>query len=314
MDNEALVLQIKTGENSKEAMQQLFLQNQRFIYGVAKKYTAYADIEDLMQESYFGLLKAVEAFEPKQGNKFITFLSPCLNHALQQYITDTKSTRRIPKYLQIRIAKYKKYLAESSASGVEVTDSEICEALGINEKQLSNLRKAMQESECISLSDFITGTDDITVEEFIADPEDLEEQVTESIEKEQLATQLWRIVDELGSSQSEVIYGRYRYSKTLEAVGCQMNLTPERVRQIENKALELLRQKEKLKTVAENYGYCGYLEGSKAYHGSFQNFKNHRSSIVEYLAIRDIARSEWEQAQQKSIDKLFDDIMSLATN
>ncbi|MCC8196253.1 MAG: sigma-70 family RNA polymerase sigma factor [Ruminococcus sp.] len=314
MDNEALVLQVKTGDNPREAMQQLFLQNQRFIYGIANRYTAYAEIDDLMQESYFGLLKAVEAFEPEMGNKFITFLSPCLNHALQHYITDTKSTRRIPKYLQIRIAKYKRFLSECSANGREPADSEICEALEINDKQLSNLRKAMQESECVSLNDIVAGTDDFTIEECLADPVDMEDEITETIAKEQLSAQLWKIVDELDGKQGEVISERYHYSKTLEEVGKRMNLTSERVRQIEVKALEILHQKESLKTVAENYGYCGYLEGSKAYHGSFQNFKNYRSSIVEFLALRNIERSELEQSKRESIDKLFDDIMSLATN
>ncbi|MCD8376155.1 MAG: sigma-70 family RNA polymerase sigma factor [Oscillospiraceae bacterium] len=311
MENEALVLQIKTGENSEEAMEQLFLQNRGFIYGIAKKYAAYADIDDLMQESYFGLLKAVEGFEPEQGNKFTTFLFPCLNRTFQRYISDTKNTKRIPEYLRIRIAKYKNFLAECSANGKEAADSEICAALGISEGQLSNLRKAIHESECISTSDFVTGTDDITVESILADPVDLEEQVTEAVAQEQLAAQLWKIVDELGGKQSEVISERYRYSKTLEEIAEQMGLSYERIRQIEKKALEILHQKEKLQNIAECYGY---LESSKAYKGGLRSFKEHGGSIVEYLALKNVERAEHEQSKQENIDKLFEDILSLATN
>lgn len=153
MENEELVEQIQAGIKPTENMEQLYLQNRSFIYQQAKKYAAYADMDDLMQEAYFGLHEAVKHYKPDKETRFLTYLPFRLQSAFRRYIDNNGHTKRIPIHLVQRISKYKKYIAEQQKTGVEPSDSEICRDLELSEQQLKDLRKAMREAECISTSD-----------------------------------------------------------------------------------------------------------------------------------------------------------------
>ena len=86
MENEELVEQIQAGIKPTENMEQLYLQNRSFIYQQAKKYAAYADMDDLMQEAYFGLHEAVKHYKPDKETKFLTYLPFRLQKAFRRYI------------------------------------------------------------------------------------------------------------------------------------------------------------------------------------------------------------------------------------
>ena len=118
MENEELVEQIQAGIKPTENMEQLYLQNRSFIYQQAKKYAAYADMDDLMQEAYFGLHEAVKHYKPDKETKFLTYLPFRLQKAFRRYIDNNGHTKRIPIHLVQRISKYKKYIAEQQKTGV----------------------------------------------------------------------------------------------------------------------------------------------------------------------------------------------------
>ena len=320
MENEELVEQIQAGITPTENMEQLYLQNRSFIYQQAKKYAAYADMDDLMQEAYLGLHEAVKHYKPDKETKFLTYLPFRLQSAFRRYIDNNGHTKRIPVHLVQQISKYKKYIVEQQKTGVEPSDSEICRDLKLSEQQLTNLRKVMREAECISTSDLVPGSDNMTVEESLADPLDMEEQVVEEIAKEQAETLIWKIVDELEEQQAEVIVGRYKESVTLEEISKRLNLSYQRIRQIEKKALSILRCKQEISDIAEIYGYMNAYRGT-----GYQAFKNGGSS-VENAAIKHIEGEARIKAMQQRIkqqkteilttlnmDELFSKVLNLAS-
>lgn len=299
-----MVQQIQAGINPTENMEQLYLQNRSFIYQQAKKYAAYADMDDLMQEAYFGLYEAVEHYKPDKETKFLTYLSFRLQRVFRRYIDSNGHTKRIPVHLVQRISKYKKYISEQEKQGVEPSDFEICRNLKLSEQQLTNLRKAMREAECISTSDFVPGSDNLTVEESIADPLDMEEQVIEEAAREQAEILIWKIVDELEERQAEVIVGRYKESNTLEEISKRLNLSYQRIRQIEKKALSILRCKREISDIAEIYGYMNAYRGT-----GYQSFKNGGSS-VENAAIKHIEGEARIKAMQQRIKQQNTEILT----
>lgn len=303
MENEELILQIKAGKNVTKNMEQLYLQNQNFIYGIAKRYTASAEIEDLMQEAYFGLIKAVEKFDPERGSNFLSYLPYCLQNSFRRYIERNGYTKKFPAHMIERISKYKKYLSEQQAAGVVPSDYAICRDLELSEQQLKNLRKAIREAECISTSDLLPGSDSLTVEDSIADPSDMEEQVIDGIAKEWADNLIWKIVSELEEREAAIIIGKYKESATLKELAEQFNLSCERIRRLEIKGLAILRKQQKMRDIADIYGYVNAYKRT-----GLQAFKNNGASSVELAAIRHIEGEERIQKLKQSVEQTRNEI------
>lgn len=321
MENEELVQQIQDGINPTENMSRLYLQNHSFIYQQAKKYFAYADMDDLMQEAYFGLDEAVKHYIHNKEAKFITYLGFHLRGAFRRYIDNNGRIKRLPVHMIERISKYKKYVTEQRSKGIEPSDFLICRDLGLTEQQLKDLRKIIYESECISTSDLLPGADNLTVEDSIADPLDLEEEIIEKTAREQAEILIWQIVDELEELQAEVIVGRYKESATLQKIGSQLNLSIERIRIIEKNALSILRKKREIENIAEIYGYRNAYIGT-----GLRAFKERGISSVEYAVMRHMEGKEKIKAIQQginnrkeeiqtdlNIDELFSRVLNLAS-
>ena len=302
MENEELVLQIQAGNNPTENMEQLYLQNRSFIYQQAKKYSAYADMDDLMQEAYFGLCEAVERYQPDKETKFITYLWYWIQSVFRRYID--RNGHIIPIHMMERISKYKKYIAQQQAQGVEPSDFAICRDMGITETQLKNLRKAMYEAKCISTSNLLPDTDNLTVEDGIADSLNLEEQIVEEVAREQAENLIWKIVDELEERQAEIIRGHYKESATLKEIADRLNLSHARVVVIERNALSILRNKQEISEIAQIYDYMNAYKGT-----GYRAFKDHGSS-VERMAIRHIEGEEKIQKLKQTIDQRKEKIQS----
>lgn len=294
LENEKLVQQIQSGIEETMNLEQLYLQNRSFIYQQARKYSSYADIDDLMQEAYFGMCEAVKDFKSDKLVKFITYLSYHLQNAFRRYIDENVRIKRIPGYMIERISKYKKIMADYQAKNCVPSDWSIRRSLGITKKQLEDLRQVINEDNFISTSDIIPDTENLTLEDSIPDPFDMEEYTLDKVAREQADSMIWRIVEELGSQQAKVIVGRYRESATLQDLAKQMNLSTERIRAIERKALSILRYKQEIQEIAEVYGYMDFTGTGL---GAFKR----RGSCVEYAAIQHLDKEEKINALMKKI-------------
>ncbi len=312
MSNEELVKDIRDGIRPKENIGQLYKQNLGFIYKIAKKYAAYAEMDDLMQEGFLALVDAVDQYDPEREARFSTYLHFRLRAWFRHYVDNTCKVKRLPAYMQERIQKYRSYMSECAAAGREPEGPEVCRDLNITKDQLERMRKAMYEADCISIDDMIPGTES-SFGELLADPVDLEAEVIEQIARDQLQDQLWKIVDELSDPQNEIIINRYRKSCSLRSVGEALGLSIEKVRYIEKKALDLLRRKREIRELAEEYGIYFASNESMAFRGGYGSFKNHETSIVEYIALKEIEHDEQIQQKRQKLKDIMEEIQSLVS-
>lgn len=115
MKNEELVARIRNRIDAAECMAQLWQQNRLFVAQIAKKYTAYEDMDDLMQEGFIGLCNAVECYDPDNGAKFLTYAAYWIQQAMLRYIAKYSGVVQIPESVRTKINKLRKFEREHSA-------------------------------------------------------------------------------------------------------------------------------------------------------------------------------------------------------
>lgn len=294
MTNEELVALIQAGDHVQDNMGQLYQQNREFIAKIALPYSKSVELEDLLQEAYFGLEKAVQRYDPTTGFKFLTYAEDCIRGTIQRYCQKSGNLRRLPVHILVNISKYQKFRSEfQSIVGDEPTDEEYCHYLGTTPEQLKTLRKYMVGSEPVSLDGTIPGTEDLILGDTLSDEFDLEEYVAEQQDKKMI----WDAVESLNDQQAEVIKGTFRTGETLDELSKRLEISKERVRYVKNRALGLLRRNAELKEIAGMYGYgC-----AQAYHWGVRHYKNTRTSSTEFLALKHIEQEESMQRASAEI-------------
>lgn len=298
MTNEELVALIQAGDHVQDNMGLLYQQNRRFITGIALPFSNSVELDDLMQEAYFGLEKAVSKYDPTLGYAFLTYAENHIRLSIQRYCQNCGRLKRVPVHVLEQISKYQKFRSDFQAVvGDEPTDEEYCFYLGIENRRLKELRKYMTGSETASLDGIVPGTEDFTLADVIADDFNLEESVCDTLADEQAKTTIWGAVSDLGGNASEVVQGYYKNGETLQGISDRLEVSIERVRQIKNRAISNLRRNRKLKEAAEVYGYgC-----AQAYYWGLGHFKNTGTSATEYLALKHI---EQEQSRKNSAKEI----------
>lgn len=234
------------------AKERLYKANLKLVVSLAKSYkNANLPLMDIIQEGNIGLLKAVERFDCTTGNRFSTFAIWEIRNSISKALVNQTKLIRMPANVHETLSKVKKtekLLIDKLGRKPDI--KEIAECLGMSEVEIYELLEGANGPSSLDIQ--IGETEDATIGSMIVDPKAInpEDSYINEAKKEILEN----VLKSLSERESEIL--KYRFglngnSKTLEEVGEIFGLTKERIRQIENKALEKLRNPIRFKMLQE---------------------------------------------------------------
>ena len=243
----------KMMEGDEYAKKMLSEANLRLVVSIAKRYMGRGmQFLDLIQEGNLGLMKAVEKFDYSKGFKFSTYATWWIRQAITRAIADQARTIRIPVHMVETINKLgrvsRRLLQEL---GREPTPDEIAKEMGVSEERVREIQKIAQDP--VSLETPIGEEEDSHLSDFIEDEGSAAP--TDAVSSAMLKEQLVGVLDTLTPREEKVLRLRYGLDdgrpRTLEEVGKEFNVTRERIRQIEAKALKKLRHPSRSKKLRD---------------------------------------------------------------
>ena len=250
---EEVDLAVRMSQGDPQARKRLSEANLRLVVSIAKRYVGRGmQFLDLIQEGNLGLIKAVEKFDHTKGFKFSTYATWWIRQAITRAIADQARTIRIPVHMVETINKVKKVSSQLlHKNGHEPTAEEIADEIDMSVDKVREIMRVAQEP--VSLETPIGEEEDSHLGDFI--PDDEAPAPADAASHILLREQLGEVLHTLTPREEKVLRLRFGLedgrSRTLEEVGKEFNVTRERIRQIEAKALRKLRHPSRSKKLRD---------------------------------------------------------------
>ncbi len=238
-----LAARIKQGD--AEARNQMIKANLRLVVKMAKNYEGMGvPLLDLVSEGNIGLMRAIERFDPAKGGKLSTYACWWIKRAMIQTFANQSKATRVPTHVMEKLGKLRRVsLRLQEELDRDPTDEELAAELGTTASRIARLRRAVLEP--VSLDAETDGEGSRSYAEVIAD--ERTETPSQKLENETHRAMVRQIIDTLTHREQAVLYSRFGLDghdpKNLEEVGKELNITDERVRQIQNAAFGKLRRR-----------------------------------------------------------------------
>ncbi len=269
MSNEELVQLIKQGTDPARNMEQLYIQNKGMIFAVVKKYryvcqadynsTPIIEMDELMHEAYFGLVKAVESYDASQGVLFMSYTTSWIRQAVKRFLDNCGSVVRVPVHKQAQVYQYNQVSAYYLQNfNRQPSIQEYSRWLGVSEKVIEELQRFMFRGKVKSLDDIIPGneSEDITVADSVAGDTDIESDIVEKVSQEQLKGELWDLLSMVLKDDKKVQMIKLRYVDNLafESIGKQFKISRSAVRQMLARCNRLIKRNAGIRRLAIETG------------------------------------------------------------
>ena len=251
------MIQEGTGEEKEKARKKLVQANLRLVVSIAKKYIGQGVLfMDLVQEGSLGLIKAAEKFDYRKNFKFSTYATWWIKQTIIRAISNQSRTIRIPVHMLEKIRRYKKACSDIVSSDILEADEEtISKISGLDSKKIEEVKNAIKK-EPVSLDTLVT--DDLSIQDYIVDTTYVSPETCTQMKLQE--EDIVRLISILDKREQEIIRRRFGINneepKTLEEIGNALGFCKERIRQIENLAIQKLRKVENIDCL-RTYLDCG---------------------------------------------------------
>lgn len=255
---EEIVISKKIELGDENARVTMIKANLRLVTSIAKQYYRYSNLSflDLVQEGNIGLMKAIEKFDYHMGFKFSTYATWWIKQAITRAITDKERIVRIPVHRKEKINKMGRFIRDFCAqNGREPNISELSNLMRLSEKSIMEMM--MYTNDVLSIDMLVGDKKDTTLSNMLYDKNAPDPYL--EVEQSLLNEQVNKVLNTLSQREQRIVRLRFGFIDgrvwTLEEVGKEFNLTRERIRQIESKAIQ------RLKHNKETIQLRDYMEG-----------------------------------------------------